>query len=114
MKKLNTNFGNPVLFLDKKIHHMQNLMILIRSSQAVSVSRSDKMVNFLSAFIGLSGFLKTSQDSKIKIDNLGFKLHYRFTAGFLFLSTAFCGMSEIFGKNIQCQFNKVKVPPGFG
>ena len=66
---------------------------------------SAKMVNFLSAFIGLTGFLKTSKDSKIKIDNFGFKLHYRFTAGFLFLSTAFCGMSEIFGKNISCQYN---------
>ena len=66
------------------------------------------MVNFLSAFIGLSGFLKTSKDSKIKIDNFGFKLHYRFTAGFLFLSTAFCGMSEIFGKNIRCQYNAVR------
>ena len=72
------------------------------------VVRSANMVNFLSAFIGLSGFFKTSKDSKIKIDNFGFKLHYRFTAGFLFLSTAFCGMSEIFGKNIQCQYNGVR------
>ena len=106
-----------MLFLDKKTYAELDL----DKKQTVrqeSLNRvldkliiSAKMVNFLSAFIGLSGFLKTSKDSKIKIDNFGFKLHYRFTAGFLFLSTAFCGMSEIFGKNIQCQFNKVNVPP---
>ena len=64
-------------------------------------------------FLGFAPFFKTAKESPIKIDNLGFKLFYRFTAGFMFLSTAFCGMSEMFGKNIECfsQEGKVSAAP---
>ena len=71
------------------------------------------MVNYLTFFLGFAPFFKTAKESPIKIDNLGFKLFYRFTAGFMFLSTAFCGMSEMFGKNIECfsQEGKVSAAP---
>ena len=81
--------------------------------QSLLVLKQVKMVNYLTFFLGFAPFFKTAKESPIKIDNLGFKLFYRFTAGFMFLSTAFCGMSEMFGKNIECfsQEGKVSAAP---
>ena len=61
------------------------------------------MVNLFSTVIGFSCFFKFREDNTIKIDNIGFRLHYGFTAGFLFLSTAMLGLTDLFGKNIQCR-----------
>ena len=61
------------------------------------------MVNLFSTVIGFSCFFKSREDNTIKIDNVGFRLHYGFTAGFLFLCTALLGLTDMFGKNIQCR-----------
>ena len=68
------------------------------------------MVNLLSTVIGFSCFFKFREDNTIKIDNIGFRLHYGFTAGFLFLSTALLGLTDMFGKNIQCRGQEGDAP----
>ena len=35
---------------------------------------------------------------KAKIDNFPSRLHYKFTSGFLFMSTAILGLNDMFGK----------------
>ena len=40
---MNKNYGNPVLFLDKKIKHMQNFIILIRSSQCNQIRQDGQL-----------------------------------------------------------------------
>jgi len=41
-----------------------------------------------------------------KIDNFPDRLHYKFTAGFLFLATAILSMDKMWGESIQCYSNK--------
>ena len=67
------------------------------------------MVNLFSTVLGFAAFFKSREDQTIRIDNVGwgtsltsskkvyraltrFRLHYGFTAGFLFLSTALLGI----------------------
>lgn len=49
--------------------------------------------------------MKSLDDSGVVVDSGVEKLHYKFTAGAFFLSTTLLGMSEIFGKPIQCISN---------
>ena len=49
--------------------------------------------------------MKSLDDSGVVMDSGVEKLHYKFTAGALFLSTTLLGMSDIFGKPIQCHSN---------
>ena len=63
------------------------------------------MVNLFKTLIGGWAFLKSLDDSGVVMDSGVEKLHYKFTAGALFLSTTLLGMSDIFGKPIQCHSN---------
>jgi len=63
------------------------------------------MVNLFKALVGGYALLKSLDDSGVVVDSGVEKLHYKFTAGFFFLSTTLLGMSEIFGKPIQCHSN---------
>ena len=49
--------------------------------------------------------MKSLDDSGVVVDSGVEKLHYKFTAGAFFLSTTLLGMSEMFGKPIQCISN---------
>lgn len=64
------------------------------------------MVNLFKTLIGGWAFIKSLDDNGVVVDTGVEKLHYKFTAGALFLSTTLLGMSEIFGKPIQCISNK--------
>ena len=61
------------------------------------------MVNLFNTVLGFGCFFKSREDNTIKIDNVGFRLHYGFTAGFMFLSTALLGLTDMFGTTIQCR-----------
>ena len=43
-------------------------------------------------------FLYFPNLEKAKIDNFPSRLHYKFTSGFLFMSTALLGLNDMFGK----------------
>ena len=64
------------------------------------------MVNLFKTLIGGWAFIKSLDDNGVVVDSEVEKLHYNFTAGALFLSTTLLGLSEIFGKPIQCLSNK--------
>ena len=63
------------------------------------------MVNLFKTLIGGWAFIKSLDDNGVVVDSEVEKLHYKFTAGALFLSTTLLGMSEMFGKPIQCLSN---------
>ena len=64
-----------------------------------------RMVNLFKTLIGGWAFIKSLDDNGVVVDSEVEKLHYKFTAGALFLSTTLLGMSEMFGKPIQCLSN---------
>jgi len=49
-----------------------------------------------------AAFFVSKNEDKAKIDNFPSRLHYKFTSGFLFMSTAILGLNDMFGKDIQC------------
>jgi len=59
-----------------------------------------KLFGVISGFIG---FFKSREQGSAVIDNPAFRLHYDFTAGFFFLSTALLSLNDIFGSPIQCK-----------
>ena len=61
------------------------------------------MVNLFGTFVGFLSFFKSRDQGTAVIDNPIFRLHYDFTAGFFFLSTALLGLNDLFGKQIQCR-----------
>ena len=61
------------------------------------------MVNLFGTVVGLVGFFKSREQGSAIIDNPPFRLHYDFTAGFFFLSTALLSLNDMFGEQIQCQ-----------
>lgn len=66
-----------------------------------------KLFGVISGFIG---FFKSREQGAAIIDNSAFRLHYDFTAGFLFLSTALLSLNDMFGSQIQCKgYEKGKV-----
>ena len=84
--------------------------LFIKNSQAGTPifpqsSTPVRMVNLFKAFISVYGFIKSLDDSGVVIDSGLEKLHYKVTAGTLFLSTALLGMTEMFGNTIQCISN---------
>ena len=61
------------------------------------------MVNLFGTVVGFIGFFKSRDQGRATIDNPLFRLHYHFTAGFFFLSTALLSMNDMFGSQIQCK-----------
>jgi len=47
-------------------------------------------------------YFATKDDGDAQIDNFPFRLHYKFTSGFLFMATALLALNNMFGKDIQC------------
>jgi len=60
------------------------------------------MVNLFGTMVGFLGFFQSRDQGLVNIDNPPFRLHYDFTTGFFFLSTALLSLNDMFGKNIQC------------
>ena len=61
------------------------------------------MPNIFKAIIGIAAFHNSQSPNLARIDTSVDKLHYRFTAGILFLSTTLLGLNDIFGKPIMCK-----------
>ena len=61
------------------------------------------MVNLFGTVVGFISFFQSREQGTAIIDNPPFRLHYDFTAGFFFLSTALLSLNDMFGSNIQCQ-----------
>ena len=61
------------------------------------------MPNLFKAIIGIAAFHNSQSPNLARIDTSVDKLHYRFTAGILFLSTTLLGLNDIFGKPIMCK-----------
>eukprot|EP00092_Neocalanus_flemingeri_P023947 GFUD01025978.1.p1 GENE.GFUD01025978.1~~GFUD01025978.1.p1 ORF type:complete len:471 (+),score=106.96 GFUD01025978.1:85-1497(+) len=47
-------------------------------------------------------YFASKDDDHAQIDNFPFRLHYKFTSGFLFMTTAILALNDMFGKDIQC------------
>ena len=61
------------------------------------------MPNLFKAIIGIAAFHNSQSPNLASIDTSVDRLHYRFTAGILFLSTTLLGLNDIFGKPIMCK-----------
>ena len=61
------------------------------------------MPNLFKAIIGIAAFHRSQSPNLASIDTSVDRLHYRFTAGILFLSTTLLGLNDIFGKPIMCK-----------
>ena len=61
------------------------------------------MPNLFKAIIGIAAFHNSQSPNLASIDTSIDRLHYRFTAGILFLSTTLLGLNDIFGKPIMCK-----------
>lgn len=66
------------------------------------------MVNLFTTLISGYALVNSFNDNGVVIDTGIEKLHYKLTAGVFFLSTSLLGLTELFGKNIQCISNRAQ------